>query len=106
MWESYGEIRERWATLGYENGVLGYPRDEVYCYKNSNNNNNYCVQRYDNGYLISTPSGVWESYGEIRERWASADYERGKYGYPRGPVELKDGKAARQQYDSDTIEVK
>ena len=49
---------------------------------------------------------MWESYGEIRERWASADYERGKYGYPRGPVELKDGKAARQQYDSDTIEVK
>ncbi|MBR2543977.1 hypothetical protein IKF04_01585 [Candidatus Saccharibacteria bacterium] len=103
VWESYGEIRKRWSELGYENGILGYPRDEVYCYKNSNNGNNYCVQRYDNGYLISTPSGVWESYGEIRKRWSSTDFERGMYGYPRGSVELKNGKEFRQQYDGGMI---
>ena len=93
---------EEMKQTGYD---MGNSLDEVYCYKNSSNGNDYCVQRYDNGYLISTPSGVWESYGEIRKRWASTDYERGQYGYPRGPVELKGERVIRQQYDGGVITV-
>ena len=103
-WESYGVIRQRWAELGYENGILGYPIDEVYCYKNAKNSNDYCVQRYDNGYIISGPNGAWESYGVIRQRWAATDYERGQYGYPSGAVTVNNG-ILTQPYDGGIIMV-
>ena len=103
-WESYGEIRNRWAALGYENGILGYPKDEVYCYKNSKNGNNYCVQRYDNGYIVSGPNGAWESYGVIREKWAAQKYENGALGYPKGPV-VESETDYSQQYDNGEIRV-
>ena len=103
-WESYGAIRQRWAELGYENGVLGYPIDEVYCYKNTKNLNDYCVQRYDNGYIISGPKGAWESYGAIRQRWADTDYERGNYGYPCGAVIIQEDMIS-QDYDGGVITV-
>lgn len=103
-WESYGEIRTRWAALGYENGVLGYPMDEVYCYKNLKNGKDYCVQRYDNGYIISGPNGTWESYGVTRDKWAATDFERGSYGYPKGPV-VVNGNVTTQQYDGGEIRV-
>jgi hypothetical protein len=96
------ERAEEVKKAGYD---MGNSLDEVYCYRNSSNGNDYCVQRYDNGYLISTPSGVWESYGEIRKRWAGTDFERGKYGYPKGSVELNGEKEIRQQYDGGLITV-
>ena len=83
-WESYGDIRGRWEALNFERGVLGYPRDEVYCYVK--NGDNWCVQRYEGGYIISGKYGTWESYGDIRGRWADLGYENGTLGYPREGV--------------------
>ena len=78
--------------------------DEVYCYKNSKNGKDYCVQRYDNGYIISGPNGTWESYGVTRDKWAATDFERGAYGYPKGPV-VVNGNVTTQQYDGGEIRV-
>ena len=88
-----------------ENGFdLGYPRDEVFCYTNSRNGNDYCVQWYDNGYIISGPNGAWESYGEIRQRWAELGYENGVLGYPAGPIVVNGAKTI-QQFDGGSIEI-
>ncbi|MBQ2654881.1 MAG: hypothetical protein IJF83_15130, partial [Methanobrevibacter sp.] len=76
----------------------------VYCYKNTKNLNDYCVQRYDNGYIISGPKGAWESYGAIRQRWADTDYERGNYGYPCGAVIIQEDMIS-QDYDGGVITV-
>ena len=103
-WESYGNIRARWADLNYENGVLGYPRDEVYCYINSGDK--WCVQRYENGYIISGKYGTWESYGDIRSRWSALGYENGVLGYPKDEVHsyTKSGdKWSVQQYENGYI---
>ena len=99
-WESYGNIRTRWEALDFERGVLGYPRDEVYCYTKSGDQ--WCVQRYEKGYIISGKYGTWESYGDIRTRWASLGYENGALGYPRGPVEMV-GDTLSQKFEGGSI---
>jgi uncharacterized protein with LGFP repeats len=104
-WESYGEIRSRWAELDYERGVLGYPIDEVYCYNNAARNGaRYCVQRYENGYVLSGKDGAWESYGEIRSRWAELDYERGVLGYPIDEVVRENSKMS-QKFEGGTVTI-
>ena len=99
-WESYGPIRDRWQALGFENGTLGYPRDQVYCY--TKNDDNWCVQRYENGYIISGKYGAWESYGPIRDRWGALGYENGVLGYPTGPVTTT-STGQSQTYEGGTV---
>ena len=93
-WESYGAIRQRWAELGYEAGILGYPASGIYNYQK--NGKNYSVQRFEHGYILGTPEGAFESYGEIRERWASLGFEAGFLGYPTSPITHNDGKSTQK----------
>ena len=93
-WESYGVIRQRWAELGYEAGILGYPASGIYNYQK--NGKNYSVQRFEHGYILGTPEGAFESYGEIRERWASLGFEAGFLGYPTSPITHNDGKSTQK----------
>jgi len=87
-------IRQRWAELGYEAGILGYPASGIYNYQK--NGKNYSVQRFEHGYILGTPEGAFESYGEIRERWASLGFEAGFLGYPTSPITHNDGKSTQK----------
>jgi uncharacterized protein with LGFP repeats len=77
--EVYGPLLDRWRTLGYEAGVLGYPTtnpaptaDAVGSY-----------QHFQLGSLLWSPStGPHEVRGAIRDRYASLSWERGELGYP------------------------
>ncbi len=80
FWESMGQIRERWGTMGYQNSTLGYPKGAVI-----NAGNNQSWQEYENGFIIwGTETGAWESKGGIRERWGQLGYQSGKMGFPTG----------------------
>ncbi|MCC4907847.1 LGFP repeat-containing protein [Microbacterium sp. cx-59] len=76
-WESTGGIRARWAQLGYEAGVLGYPSSAETCTASG------CSQAYQSGAIYwSSATGAWESTGPIRARWGALGYESGQLGYP------------------------
>ncbi len=82
FWESTGPTRDRWAQLGYQSGVLGYPIGKL----ETAPNGTAAWQQYQNGYLVwSQATGAWESKGSIRERWAQLGYQSGVLGYPVGP---------------------
>ncbi|WP_104182060.1 Ig-like domain-containing protein [Arthrobacter sp. B0490] len=87
---TYGAIRARWGSLGYENGKLGYPvAGEVCGLKDGG-----CYQAFQGGDVHYSPAtGAQATYGAIRARWGSLGYENGKLGYPvAGEVcGLKDG---------------
>jgi hypothetical protein len=99
-WESKGSIRNRWAQLGYENGVLGYPTSGEIRLGNTGG----WYQRYENGYIIGKSStGYWESKGSIRNRWAQLGYESGSLGYPIGPEIAIPTGGWQQEYERGAI---
>jgi uncharacterized protein with LGFP repeats len=84
-WESTGGIRARWAQLGYEGGVLGFPTSAEVCVASG------CSQAYQSGAIYwSAATGAWESSGPIREYWAALGYEGGKLGYPSSALTCVD----------------
>ena len=96
-WESKGGIRGRWAELGYQGGVMGYPTGpEVY-------DGRGWYQNYEGGAIIGTDTtGYWESIGGIRERWSQIGYQNGFMGYPTSAV-VWDGRGYWQNYESGAI---
>ncbi|WP_370629220.1 hypothetical protein [Paenarthrobacter nitroguajacolicus] len=76
---STGLIRRKWASLGYEAGILGYPvTDEIRGMVNGG-----VGQAYENGAIYYSPaSGAHLSMGAIRNLWAQHGFEKGKLGYP------------------------
>lgn len=76
---STGAIRTTWASIGFENGFLGYPTsDEVGGLRNGG-----AYQNYQGGSIIWSPAtGAQISTGGIRTVWASTGYENGFLGYP------------------------
>ncbi|WP_431879610.1 choice-of-anchor D domain-containing protein [Amycolatopsis sacchari] len=76
----YGQIRDRWAALGWETGPLGYPTtDETGTPDGVGRFNHFSKQ----GSVYWTPStGAHGIYGAIRDKWASMGWERSNLGYP------------------------
>jgi len=98
-WESVGEIRAKWGTLSYENGIMGYPVGPV-----SQTTNGGYYQQYQNGYIVgSSASGYWESTGDIRGRWAQLGYETGTIGYPTSAIYRLSTGGYYQQYQNGYI---
>jgi endonuclease/exonuclease/phosphatase family metal-dependent hydrolase len=80
---TYGEIRDRWATMGYSAGALGYPTGNVVAYADGSS-----YQRFQNGFIVASPAtGAHTSMGPIRSRWAATGYETGYLGYPTGEIQ-------------------
>jgi hypothetical protein len=77
--EVHGAIREKWASLGWETGVLGYPiTDETPTPDGQGRYNNF-----QGGSIHWTPgTGAHEVHGAIREKWASLGWETSFLGYP------------------------
>jgi uncharacterized protein with LGFP repeats len=77
--EVHGDIRGKWASLGWERSFLGYPlTDET---KTPDGVGRY--NHFQGGSIYWTPStGAHEVHGDIRGRWAGLGWERSFLGYP------------------------
>src|SRR5690242_12383267 len=77
--EVHGAIRDKWATLGWERGFLGYPEtDETPTPDGSGRFNHF-----QSGSIYWTlATGAHEVHGAIRDKWASLGWERSGLGYP------------------------
>ncbi|HEY6033383.1 MAG TPA: hypothetical protein VIV58_03965 [Kofleriaceae bacterium] len=77
--EVHGQIRDAWAALGWEAGLLGYPiTDET---TTPDTIGRYNV--FQNGSIYWTPAtGAHEVHGVIRDKYRDVGWEAGELGYP------------------------
>jgi uncharacterized protein with LGFP repeats len=88
-----GLIRDEWASLGAQTGVLGYPTtDEVGL-------GGGAVTHFQNGSIYFSPaSGSHAVVGAIRDKWASLGWQGGRLGYPTtGELPLAGGAVSHFQ---------
>lgn len=78
----HGAIRSKWASLGWETGVVGYPvTDESGTPDGTGRYNHFAGG--DGSSIYWTPStGAWSVHGAIRATWAQLGWERSALGYP------------------------
>ena len=83
-WEVHGAIRAKWASLGWERSVLGYPvSDETPTSDGIGSFNNFSGPPGWGGSIYFRPStGVHEVHGAIRAYWSSQGKEKSRFGYP------------------------
>jgi hypothetical protein len=84
-WVVRGAIRDRWAALGWENG-LGYPTTDEFPIKDG------VLQRFERGLVYWSPAtGAREVKGAILSTYGSVGWENG-LGYPTtGEVPVRGG---------------
>ena len=77
--EVHGDIRAKWARLGWENGFLGYPlTDETVTSDKAGRYNHF-----QGGSIYWTPqTGACSVLMQIRAKWAELKCESGPLGYP------------------------
>ncbi|WP_148710316.1 NucA/NucB deoxyribonuclease domain-containing protein [Streptomyces sp. 3211.6] len=78
-----GEIRKKWAALGWEGG-LGYPTTDENTTPDGVGRYNHFrrTDGWENSVYWTPGTGAHEVLGEIRKRWASLGWERSWLGYP------------------------
>ncbi|WP_218951920.1 AbfB domain-containing protein [Amycolatopsis anabasis] len=77
----YGAIREKWAKLEWERGILGYPTtDQVATSDGVGQFVNF--SKAGSAIYWSPATGEFAVYGAIRAKWASLGAERSDLGYP------------------------
>lgn len=78
-WEVHGAIRAKWAALGWEAGILGYPTgDETAAASGGGRYNTF--QR---ALLYWSPgTGAHEVHGAIAQRWTALGRDAGPLGFP------------------------
>lgn len=78
--EIHGAVRAKWAALGWERSILGYPTtDELPTPDRLGSYNHF--SRSGSIYW-SRATGAREVHGLIRSRWAGLGWERSALGYP------------------------
>ena len=77
--EIRGAIRDKWASLGWENSFLGFPvTDELGTPDKPGRFNHF-----QGGSIYWSPStGAHEIRGAIRDKWASLGWENSRLGFP------------------------
>jgi hypothetical protein len=77
--EIHGAILSKWAALGWERGLLGYPTTDEAATPDGTGRYNH----FKGGSIYWHPeTGAHEVHGAIRERWAALGWETGFLGYP------------------------
>ncbi|GAA0307224.1 N-acetylmuramoyl-L-alanine amidase [Kineococcus aurantiacus] len=72
-----GLIRDKWGTLGWENGVLGYPTTDEVALPGG------AFTHFQGGSIYFSPrTGTHVVRGLIRDAWAARGWETGELGYP------------------------
>lgn len=75
----YGDIRQKWASMGWEGSIHGYPTSN----EASTPNGRARYNNFQNGGIYWTPSGGAKSvYGGIYQRWSQLGWEGGPLGLP------------------------
>ncbi|UOX90822.1 hypothetical protein MUY14_09410 [Amycolatopsis sp. FBCC-B4732] len=74
-----GEIRKKWAALGWERG-LGYPTTDESSTPDGVGRYNHFTNSASVYWTAST--GAWSIHGAIRDKWASLGWERSALAYP------------------------
>jgi hypothetical protein len=73
-----GAIRDRWASLGWENGFLGFPTTGEVAVRGG------AVTHFQGGSVYWSPAtGAHAVKGAIRDRWASLGWENSALRFPR-----------------------
>jgi lysophospholipase L1-like esterase len=95
-----GAIREKWATLGWENSYLGFPTTSEIPLVRSGGR----VQHFSGGSAYWTPAtGAHVVRGAIQGTWAATGYEWGNLGYPTtDEYDVPGGKRSDFQFGSIT----
>ena len=97
---SIGDIRTKWASVGFENGQLGYPTMDEYPMLNGG-----VYQGFEHGLIVWSPeTGAKITKGGIHSTWGSTGFEKGPLGYPTTDEigGLKDG-GVYQMYQGGAI---
>ncbi|WP_236834614.1 DUF3152 domain-containing protein [Blastococcus sp. KM273129] len=90
--EIYGQIWQRWAQLGWEQGPLGYPVTGELGTPDGHGRYNHFSRPGGASIYSTLATGTHEIYGAIRARWAEMGWERGPLGYPvTGELGTPDG---------------
>ncbi|MGQ0508801.1 MAG: Ig-like domain-containing protein, partial [Myxococcaceae bacterium] len=77
--EVHGEIRKKWAVLGWELSAIGYPTTDELIPPDGTGR----LSHFQIGSIYWSPNtGAYEVRGLIRDLWASIGYERSALGYP------------------------
>ncbi|WP_240746657.1 LGFP repeat-containing protein [Cryptosporangium phraense] len=78
--EVVGSINDKWASLGYEQGIVGYPTSN----ETSTPTKTGAFNHFSKNASIywSPATGAHEVHGLIRDKWASMGWERGDMGFP------------------------
>jgi uncharacterized protein with LGFP repeats len=76
----HGAILDKWASMGWENSVLGFPTTDEGVTPNGIGRYNYFSL---NGAIYWTgPTGAWSIHGAILDKWASMGWENSVLGFP------------------------
>ncbi|MEN2738049.1 hypothetical protein ABCS02_09675 [Microbacterium sp. X-17] len=79
-WETYGDIRTLWSTLGFEHGALGYPTGAPV------NTPGQAYQTFQGGTIgWSSGGGAFTVTGDMNTRWLATGATTGFLGAPTGP---------------------
>lgn len=77
--EVRGAIRDKWASMGWERGFLGYPLTDETATPDGRGRFNH----FQGGSIYWTPTTTaHEVHGAIRDKWASMGWEMSCLGYP------------------------
>ncbi|WP_216208092.1 AbfB domain-containing protein [Amycolatopsis aidingensis] len=77
-----GAIRKKWADLGWEKGILGYPITDMLTASDGVGRYND-FDRPDGGSIYWSPnSGAHAVWGEIRDKWSALGRATSRLGYP------------------------
>jgi uncharacterized protein with LGFP repeats len=80
-----GAIRDRWRSLGWESGIMGFPSTGENGTADGRGRYNHFARdgRTTNGSIFFTgQKGAWAIHGAIRDKWIASSAERGVLGFP------------------------
>lgn len=77
-WETHGNIRDKWGSMGWENGFLGFPVTNQAPLARGG-----AFNRFQGGQIYWSPgTGAREVRGSIFTTWGRHGWENGRLGYP------------------------
>jgi LGFP repeat/HYDIN/CFA65/VesB-like, Ig-like domain/Abnormal spindle-like microcephaly-assoc'd, ASPM-SPD-2-Hydin/PQQ-like domain len=97
-----GAIRDKWASLGWEAGTLGYPTTDTKTSPDKVGAYNHFSGSGGNSIYWSPSTGAHFVLGGIRAKWAATGWETGPLGYPTTDEKGTPDKVGRYNHFSGT----